>query len=270
MAAGQSVSMVGQAAPVAQRFSGSSKFTASLLTGLEAAALTHLVLARCGEVESFPQLPTNLQHLDLSFTNIEAPRSFDWRPLAGCLMLRRLILAGNRLLSRNELQVALASIPQEAELEVLDLSNTLADATLFKALVQMPPAKRLTHLRVADCSGLRNASFHELLHHLVRLQVLDVANCRGLESPLVDLSLARVAERAESVSRGTGPQPSLSLRWVGVGQTDLAGPKIENTRRELKLLAPGAEVLAGSLDIFGGYAALPPQLLIGQTPSEAS
>lgn len=258
MAAGQIVTMVGQAAPTVPRNVGPAKFTAGLLEGFEgfeSPSFTHLILTRCVDVEAFPRLHPTLRHLDLSYSNIAPPKSLEWKPLSGAPMLRRVMLAGNRILSRIELQAVLASLPPEADLDVLDISNTNADGTLFKALVQMKPFANLSHLRVSECGGMKNLGFFDMLFGFQKLQAFDVSGCRGLESPLVDFTDPRLRNGLVAT------QPvAAALRLLGIGQTDLAGPKLHTTHRELKKLAPQAEAVTGSLDFFGSHAQMPPEL----------
>lgn len=264
----QTVSVLGaQPEPWLQRQVGSVKFTATCLSALQPAiaasaeaaragqdlteepSLTMLVLTRCSEIESFPTLPSRLQHLDLSFANLEMPPSLQgWRPLSTCTRLTRLNLAGNRLLNAKGLFYCIDSLDKDARLEVLDISSTSADATVFSALTKWPTTtSSLTHLRLASCIELRNNSFEALLQKLQQLQVFDIGGCRNIEYP---------------IGRG-GVTSAPKLRWLGIGQTDLVlqGINLDNTRRVMKTVAPNAKVVPGSLDVFRGYAKLPPEML---------
>lgn len=276
----QSVSALGTAAaPAVQSFAGSSRFTASLISCLHGSSstaggvsgssdgssmtaaadtdelrLSSLVLPRCGDIEAFPLLPPPLQHLDLSFANLELPRTLiGWQPLAGCPNLKRLALAGNRCLSSMALQACLDSLPKEARLEALDLSSTASDGALFARLIKWPMTSKLTHLRLACCIEMRNKGIAGLLLGLAELQMLDVAGCRSLESPLTGIAPPRALY-------GTAVPQGSALRRMGVGQTDLAGPSLEATRRIMQKLAPDVEVVPSSLDFFGGYTSLFPEL----------
>jgi len=205
-------------------------------------------------------------HLDLRGASLQAPERalVQWQPLAGCPHLVALCLAGNTLLSSSALLTCLGSLPLGARLRVLDLSGTRAEAQLMMWLPRGQPA--LTHVRLAGCTGLGNESLAALFAGLHELEVLDVAGCPALEEPFAAVADAAAAFASAAPVAG-GPYASAPaaaaasrLRLLGVGQTEFA-VRLETTRGALKAVAPRAHAVPGSLDIFGGYVALPPTLL---------
>jgi len=266
-----------QPAAAAPRAAGTAAASGSASTGATAgisadgsastgAPLTHIIFPNCAELETFPRLPRTLRHLDLRGASLQAPERalVQWQPLAGCPHLVALCLAGNTLLSSSALLTCLGSLPLGARLRVLDLSGTRAEAQLMMWLPRGQPA--LTHVRLAGCTGLGNESLAALFAGLHELEVLDVAGCPALEEPFAAVADAAAAFASAAPVAG-GPYASAPaaaaasrLRLLGVGQTEFA-VRLETTRGALKAVAPRAHAVPGSLDIFGGYVALPPTLL---------
>jgi len=254
-------------APPKQRAQGSMQFSSALLARLAqrpclpedgpldkssgGAPLTHAILPCCPDVQVLPQLPPTLRHLDLRSASLQLPEAAvaKWRPLARCAHLNVLCLAGNTLLSSSALAACVRSLPGTARLRALDLSNTQAETQLAAILPQIQPS--LTHLRLAGCTGLSNAAVAGLLAGLLQLEVLDVAGCAALEQPLATLAPASRAGQAEAAVR---------LRLLGIGQTEFA-TYLDSSRRALAAFAPNAVAVNGSLDLFGGYGLLPPEIL---------
>jgi hypothetical protein len=254
--------------PKTRRAPASFGFTSALLSQLaqgrgpregsaaDDAALTHIVLGHCSELQVLPRLSHRLQHLDLRGANLQIPAAAveGWRPLVACESLVVLCLAGNALLCSEALLGLLQSLPEAVRLRVLDLAATCAEAPFFNALPQQPAARALTHLRLAHCTGLFNAGLSDVMHGLTELEVLDVADCPRIEAPLSDLLPTR--------SHDPQAVPALQqLRLLGVGQTDFAGPHLEASRRALQACVPDARACSGSLDLFCGYEDIPPMLL---------
>lgn len=241
----------------AQRGTTSSQlFTSKVLSRFAISpSLTHAILPNCSEFEILPQLPRTIQHLDLRCANLQIPSAVvdSWKPFAVCEQLTTLILSGNTFLSSAALLASLRSIPS-GQMKVLDLSGTRAEPPLFADLPAFQGS--LTHLRVAQCMAFGNVCFVDILRGLPRLEVLDVSGCRMLERPLSDM----VVLAADGVAHAAAGANAPNLRKLGVGQTELA-TYLDSTRRSLRLVAPSAEVLNGSLELFDGYKNLPPKLL---------
>jgi len=250
-----------------QRAQGSTQFSSAMLARLAqrpclpedgpldqssgGAPLTHAILPCCPEFQVLPQLPPTLRHLDLRSASLQMPEAAvaKWRPLARCPHLNVLCLAGNTLLSSSALIACIRSLPGTARLRALDLSNTQAEIRLAATLPQIQPW--LTHLRLAGCTGLSNAAVAGLLSSLQQLEVLDIACCAALEQPLATLAPASRAGQAGAAVR---------LRLLGIGQTDFA-TYLDSSRRALAAFAPNAVAVNGSLDLFGGYGLLPPEII---------
>jgi len=216
--------------------------------------LTHIVLAHCADIEVLPKLPPAIEHLDLRGARLQLPEAAvaGWRPLASCTHLQVLNLAGITTLSSRALLACIASLPCRTGLKVLDFTDTRLEAHVCSALPTQAPA--LTHLRLSNCLSVNNPILAELLRGLNDLEVLDIAGC-AVEFPLSDLVPAAPVAGAARASLAA------KLRLLGIGRTALIGPHLEFTRRALAIIAPQAEAVPGSLDIFRSYKALPPVLL---------
>jgi len=262
---------VGQAAPlIAQKTkaTGSTLFSHALLArlaqplsasdqdGLGGAPLTHAVFANCSDILIMPRLPKTLQHLDLRGASLQIPDAAapTWKPLASCPHLVSLCLEGIATLSSVALQACVCSLPTCAQLNVLDISDTRADDVVFRDFAGR--CTSLTHVRAAGCKGMQNGTLGNLLGSLRELQVLDVARCNTLEQPFADVPIP-VVQGAGGIAV---PARAEKLRRLGIGQTNFA-LVLESTRRSLAAVAPLAEAINGSLDIFGSYATLPPVLM---------
>lgn len=229
----------------------------------QAPPLTTMVLAHCADIQVLPKLPAELIHLDLRGASLQVPEAAlaTWKPLSRCIQLKVLNLAGNVLLTSRGISACLASLPSQTQLKVLDISDTRPEAATLAALPAQVPA--LTHLRLCNCMAVNKAGLGELLRGLSKMEVLDIAGT-CVDYPLADLVPSPSALSRLTGGRGSSTQQVLAsnLRLLGVGRTELAmGDHLEYTRRALAIMAPLAEAIPGSLDIFKGYNDLPPRLL---------
>ncbi|CAK0896855.1 unnamed protein product, partial [Prorocentrum cordatum] len=214
--------------------------------------LEHVVFAHCAEVRVLPRLSATLRHLDLRGASLQLPAAAaeSWRPLAGCRQLAVLNLAHNALLGASAIAACVGSrVRMWPPMSALDLSDTSADSGLLAALPAKQP--RLSHLRASGCRGLSDEVLAAWLGGLAWLQVLDVSHCDALDEPFALVAAAPAGADA--------PAPAPRLRLLGVGGTRLA-TCIEETRRALGRVAPGAVARTTALDLFDGYRLLPPTL----------
>eukprot|EP00933_Yihiella_yeosuensis_P084909 TRINITY_DN9964_c2_g1_i1.p1 TRINITY_DN9964_c2_g1~~TRINITY_DN9964_c2_g1_i1.p1 ORF type:complete len:675 (-),score=124.28 TRINITY_DN9964_c2_g1_i1:164-2188(-) len=273
--------------------SAASKSAKSAATSVVATPppLTHLILAHCAEIEVLSKLPATLQHLDLRGASIQVPEAAvaGWKPFASSVHLEVLNLSGNTLLGSRALLACVASLPSRTQLKVLDISSTRAETHFFDSLPN--EAQGLTHFRASNCLSLGNSSFATILYSLKELEVLDISGCAALDLQLSELvrvlpaaaaaaaaAASRQAQRIQTLSGGGSAVPATAastasnnasaanvlapkLRLLGIGRTLLASSNLDSTRRALVQLAPSAEAVPTALDVFRGYADLPPKFL---------
>jgi hypothetical protein len=252
--------------PPQKRLQCAVNFTVTLLTRLTrgmptgngdgsdtciGAPLTHLVLPNCSEIEVLTRLPSTLQHLDIRGANLQVPVAAvpGWKPLSNCRELQVLCLANNSLLCAEALLACIASLAPSS-LRVLDVSGTHADTHLCRHLITSQ--QMITHLRLSGCTSLGMLGIVQVtswLRGLFRVEILDIAGCY----------IDEFFGQDEHTDRDTPSSTASSLRFLGVGQ--IGGRILETARRAIGRLAPSAQVVGGSLDIFESYKALPPNLL---------
>jgi len=208
-------------------------------------------------------------------------------------------LADNVLLSAAAL-LALCSSLTKGVLRVLDISGTRVDnGTLTELIGKQPDLTHLrvascaalnNHglvivlggfstlevLDVAGCSGLERP-FSVVQQSLMPVTSenasVSVTRSPPPQSVTAGASAFRPARRrrietqAEALRPSEAPQTQTitaarlpCLRMLGVGQTEFA-ISIDCTRRALRVMAPRAQVLPTSLDIFDSYRKLPPETI---------
>lgn len=226
----------------ASRFA--AKFTVRLveqlaaLRGPNGPLLTHLTLLGCIDIQTLPNLPASLQHLDIRGADVG-----DLHMLKACVNLHSLVLADN---PNANVAPCLASLPSPTKLKALDLSECLGvNKDIWKSVANF---QNLTHLRLASCP-LEDDRCAWILSKLRRLQVLDVSRCPGIED----------GYRLDTLTlRGTtNPVQLEALRILAVGGTALER-NLELTRRELRMVAPNAVVCGGAS--ICDHTTLPPTL----------
>lgn len=233
--------------------SANGQGTAGSVPVFDPPPLTHLALLRCEHLQVLYPFAATLRHLDLCGSSIQVPSAAakDWRPLAACVSLEVLVLSGCRLLGEVALVSCLSSLPTPSHLRVLDVAETTAQERFFSYVAQEHRA--LTHLRAADCFGMRTGTLHSVLHHLTKLQVLDVSGCRSIEPPLDGL-----LPRAQDQSSRPEERP---LRLLALGRTALADNEWAPSQRALARWSPPTKAVLQAIDLLGDYEQLPPNLL---------